>query len=57
MVNRALAVSELYLKQFLHLYIVFSTKGIFSYSQIISSCLYIRLKGTCSFVSRAHTSE
>jgi len=34
-------------------YILFPAKGIVSYRQIISSCLYVRLKGTCSLVGQA----
>jgi len=33
--------------------ILFSAKGILSYGEIISSRLYVRLKGTCSLASRA----
>jgi len=33
------------------LYILFPAKGIVSYTQIISSRLYIRLKGTCSLAA------
>jgi len=39
-----MAVLETYYKQLIILYLV---KGIMSYKQIISSCLYIQLKGTC----------
>jgi len=32
-------------------YILFPAKTSLSYRQVISSCLYIRLKGTCSLSS------
>ena len=34
-------------------YILFPVKGIVSYKQIISSCLFVRLKGTCSLAGQA----
>jgi len=34
-----------------HFYILFPAKGIISFRQIISSRLYVRLKGACSFFS------
>jgi len=34
-------------------YILFLVKDVVSYTQIVSSSLYVRLKGTCSLVGRA----
>ena len=34
-------------------YVLFPAKGVVSYRQVISSRLYVRLKGPCSLASRA----
>jgi len=47
---------ENFLRTPLSFYILFPAKGIVSYRKIISSCLYVRLKGTYSLASRALSS-
>jgi len=47
--DKTIAVPELHYKQFLHLISCERYCGL----QVISSCLYICSKGTCSLASRA----